>query len=76
MLSSFLTGCTWGDCAFQVEHRLEWLHKIKIENIKRYYHEEKKGLNLGPLPLLDQLLIDHVVIKEEVVETFVKKLER
>ena len=43
--------------------------------MKRYFKIIiKKGLNLGPLPLLNQLLIDHVVIKEEVVETFVKKI--
>ena len=43
--------------------------------MKRYFEIIiKKRLNLGPLPLLDQLLIDHVVIKEEVVETFVKKI--
>ena len=43
--------------------------------MKRYFEIIiKKRLNLGPLPLLDQLLIDHVVIEEEVVETFVKKI--
>ena len=48
MLSSFLTGCTWGDCAFQVEHRLEWLHKITKENIKRYYYYQKKRAEPRP----------------------------
>ena len=51
---------------------LQFSHDIGIASVvKEHVVELLHGLHLGPLALLDQLLVDLVVVDEEVVEAFV-----
>ena len=51
---------------------LQFSHDIGIASVvKEHVVELLDGLHLGPLALLDQLLVDRVVVGEEVVEPFV-----
>ena len=51
---------------------LQLPHDISIASgVKEHGVKLLDGLHLGPLALLDQLLVDLVVVEEEVVEAFV-----
>ena len=51
---------------------LQFSHDIGIASVvEEHVVELLHGLHLGPLALLDQLLVDLVVVGEEVVEAFV-----
>ena len=54
------------------QRALQLPHDISIASVvKEHVVKLLDGLHLGPLALLDQLLVDLVVVEEEVVEAFV-----
>ena len=54
------------------QRALQLPHDISIASVvKEHVVELLHGLHLGPLALLDQLLVDLVVVDEEVIEAFV-----
>ena len=55
-----------------VKSVLQFSHDIGVASVvKEHVVKLLDGLHLGPLALLDQLLVDLVVVDEEVVEAFV-----